>query len=384
MDLLLHACLNGRVPAPPNKRFLIILMKRITTLGVLIPAAMLWVLAWTADARDPRVWTSRSGTQIEAEWVGDRDGTVTLRKFDGKLVRIGLSSLSDIDVAYVKSLHRTTSAPATSSPPASASSASTPAAPAPAASRMSLGGVDVAPGILITFLAPLPSNAVRALHKEHNTIVTQARVGVAVPPNFDPAKPQRVFVVSATSDGNSMSIEHLKQYMKEALARGWVLMAADPPNGEEPTDVSNTWRWSLIRAGLDEMHRAWPGSRTWSYAAGGFSGGAKRSGYIAALLAKADYRVIGMYMGGCNEDMATQGLNEYQPKRSAFQRVPIFLSSGTRDSTATPDATVRVKDSMRNMGFRYVRIESYPGGHDPYPPHTDLALAWFDEIAAAH
>lgn len=322
-----------------------------------------------------RTWTSRTGAQVEAEWVGEQGGKAMLRKADGKTVGIALASLSDADQTYVRSL-RAPVAPITPGP------APVPAA-APAANRMSLGGVDVVKGDATSFLAPLPEDAIKALKKEDNTEIAEARVAVAVPENFDPARTWKVLVVSATSDANSQSIGHMHQFKKEALARGWVLMAADPPNAEAPKDCNNTWRWSLIRAGLDEMHRAWPGSRAWSYATAGFSGGAKRSGYIAALLAEADYHVIGMYMGGCNQDMASLGLKEFGPKRSAFLKVPIFLSNGDRDATAPVSSGVRVKNSMDATGFKHLRMETYPGGHDLYPAHTDTALAWFEELAAA-
>jgi len=342
---------------------------------LLVADAALFMLAPFAHA-EARLWTARSGSTLEAEWAGEEGGKVLLRKADGKTLGIALSALSDADQAYARGLRPAApAAPVLATSPAAATTAAT--------NRMALGGVEVVRGDMITFLAPLPAEAVKALKKEHNTEVAEARVGVAVPAMFDPAKPLRVLVVSATSDGNSSSIGHARQYMKEALARGWVVMAADAPNGEAPKEISNMWRWGLIRAGLEEMQRAWPLSRTWSYATAGFSGGAKRSGYIGALLAEADYTLIGMFMGGCNQDMASKGLTEYGPKRSAFVRVPAFISNGTEDKTSTVQHAERVRDSLRATGFKEVRLETYAGGHDPFAPHTELALAWFEELAAA-
>lgn len=343
--------------------------------ALLVGVAALVILAPLARA-ETRLWTARSGSTLEAEWAGEEGGKVLLRKADGKTLGIALSSLSDADQAYVRGLRPAApAAPALMTPQAAAAMSAT--------NRMTLGGVEVVRGDMITFRAPLPADAVKALKKEHNTEVTEALVGVAVPAAFDPAKPTRVLVVSATSDGNASSVGHARQYMKEALARGWVVMAADPPNGEEPKENSNMWRWGLIRAGLEEMHRAWPLSRTWPYATAGFSGGAKRSGYIGALLAEADYTLIGMFMGGCNQDMASKGLTEYGPKRSAFVRVPAFISNGTEDKVSTVQHAQNVRDSLRATGFKEVRLETYAGGHDPFAPHTEMALAWFEELAAA-
>lgn len=332
------------------------------------------LLAISAHA-EGRVWTSRTGSTVEAEWAGEEAGRVLLRKADGKTVGIALTALSDADQAYVRSLRPAAPAVKPAATPGGLTSAAT--------NRMTLGGVEVVRGDMITFIAPMPSNAVKALKKEHNTEISEALIGVAVPAGFDPAKPHRVLVVSATSDANSQSIGHARQYMKEALARGWVVMAADPPNAQEPKEQSNMWRWGLIQAGLAEMHRAWSGSRAWPYATAGFSGGAKRSGYIGALLAEADYTLIGMFMGGCNQDMASKGLQEYGPKRSAFVRVPVFVSNGTEDKTSTVQHAERVRDSLRATGFKEVRLETYAGGHDPHAPHTGQALAWFEELEAA-
>ena len=127
---------------------------------------LLLLLAGMAGA-EGRMWTARSGSTVEAEWAGEEAGTVRLRKADGKVVGIALSALSEADQAYVRSQR-----PAAASTSASAA----PAAP----STMTLGGVDLKRGELVTFLAPLPSNAVKALKKEDNTVVTEARRGVGL------------------------------------------------------------------------------------------------------------------------------------------------------------------------------------------------------------
>ena len=132
----------------------------------------------------------------------------------------------------------------------------------------------------------------------------------------------------------------------------------------------------MIGAGLDYMAAQWPASKSWPVAGGGFSGGAKRSGFIAAALAKQGRKVIGMLMGGCNEDIASEGLHTYRPPASQFRQVPIFLSSGTNDTIATPQHHDRVAQSMKGSGFRRVKIESFPGAHDVYPQHTSAALQW--------
>ncbi len=61
----------------------------------------------------------------------------------------------------------------------------------------------------------------------------------------------------------------------------------------------------------------------------------------------------------------------------AFRLVPIFLSSGTRDTIADPDMIHAVEHSMNHHGFRNVRFASFEGAHEVYPAHTTEALRWF-------
>lgn len=317
-------------------------------------------------------WMSQAGRQVEAEWVGEEGGRVLLRTRDGRTLGIEPSALSEADQGYLRSLHAA----------AAEESAAKPIVEEKSTSALTLGGVEIRPGELIRFHAPLPPDAIRALDKEHNTVVTNAKIGIAVPPGFNPTKSWNLIVISSTRDMNSLSIGHAGQYMDAILARSWVVLAADGPNDDAPIRVSNTWRWSLIRAGLEELHRQWPVSRNWNYATGGFSGGAKFSGYMAALLAASGYKVIGIFMGECNEDMATRGVNDYKPSRWTFLKVPIFLSNGVEDPIAPVESGRRVQDSMNKGGFKEIRVETCPGGHNPYPEHMRQALAWFEEIAA--
>src|SRR5207249_2945092 len=187
-----------------------------------------------------------------------------------------------------------------------------------------------------------------------------------------------LLVISATVDYPSSSL--FPRYQKEAMDAGWVIMAADGP--EKPKDDHHGWRWAMISAGMDAIESNWPTAKTWPVACGGFSGGAKRSGYMAGRFAKTSHKVIGMLMGGCNEDMATMSLHEDTPPFSLFVNIPIYLSSGSDDKTATPQANQEVMSSMKASGFHKVRLETYPGAHDPYPPHTTEALKWFLAEAA--
>src|SRR2546427_7623865 len=93
------------------------------------------------------------------------------------------------------------------------------------------------------------------------------------------------------------------------------------------------WGWAMLGSVLDFFSRTWPQTKPWPVACAGFSGGAKRSATVAAAMMRENYRVIGIFMGGCNEDWATVGLRLFQPGER-FKHVPIFLSSGNRDPIA--------------------------------------------------
>ncbi len=208
-----------------------------------------------------------------------------------------------------------------------------------------------------------------------NPKVATVKVALAGPERFDPNKSWPLLVVNATM--NASNIGGLGAYYEAATAGGWVVLAVD--GSVPPRDDSNAWRWALLASALDHLHAHWPSSKKWPVACAGFSGGAKRSGYLAAILAKADYRVVGMWMGGCNEDMATEGLAVYQPDRNRFLEVPIFLSSGTSDTVATPQHHQHVMESMQKTGFKKIRLRSYEGGHGIFSDHIKEALAWFVE-----
>ena len=94
-------------------------------------------------------------------------------------------------------------------------------------------------------------------------------------------------------------------------------------------------------------------------------------------MTKDGWRVAGVFMGGCNEDRATMGMNLFQPG-PAFKSVPMFLSNGDNDSIAGADAGARVRDSMKRSGFSNVRLEIYPGEHRLNKEHLRDALTWFE------
>jgi hypothetical protein len=58
--------------------------------------------------------------------------------------------------------------------------------------------------------------------------------------------------------------------------------------------------------------------------------------------------------------------------------VTVSLPPGTHGYKFLVNGTDwQVRNSIKAIGFNKIRLESYTGGHDPYPPHTTEALNWF-------
>ncbi|MDQ6859862.1 MAG: glycogen-binding domain-containing protein [Verrucomicrobiota bacterium] len=228
------------------------------------------------------------------------------------------------------------------------------------------------PGEIAIFEVPVSEKLRQfAARSDGNPNLQHARVAVAVPQGFDPQKSWPVLVVCNTEAYSN--IDSLRQFKDAATAEGWVVLAADSverENGKEGAD-----RWPCIGAAFDYLTAAWPAMRSWPVASGGMSGGAKNGALVAAEIARNGHRVIGMLMMGCNQDMASVAYRNAAPPN--FLSAVAFLSSGKNDTIATPSSHERVRDSLKHTGFKAVRLESFDGAHDIYPPHISEALRWF-------
>ena len=72
---------------------------RLAVVAVILLAA----IAGSAHADESRTWTDRTGKfRIEAEFVGEADGVVTLRKEDGEEIEVPLDKLSAADKRAVE------------------------------------------------------------------------------------------------------------------------------------------------------------------------------------------------------------------------------------------------------------------------------------------
>ena len=241
-------------------------------------------------------------------------------------------------------------------------------------------GVALQPGKTTSVSVPLSPEQKTFAAIGSNQVPPNAVAVLAVPPGFDPSGTWPVLVVFSTSDFQRQNRGDIPFYIKEALSEGWLILAADGP--ERPRDDSTGWRAAMTLAALDALHRSFPGSNKWPVACAGISGGAKRACLIAPLLAIKGSRVAGLYLAGVNEDLLAEGVRKFHPG-PGFLSTKIFITSGQRDKIATPEQTLRVRNSLLSSGFRQVRLETFPEGHNVKRPLTRAALRWFHSVSLA-
>jgi predicted esterase len=214
--------------------------------------------------------------------------------------------------------------------------------------------------------------------------VTSLRVAIAAPANFDSARLWPVMVISASSDpGYNSSRALLRRYAPTAMSAGWILVAADPLQRVTLAQDSHQLRLVLANAALTEMEKEWKLASSAPLAFGGYSGGAKHSGVLAAEFAARKRLAIGVFQGGINiETLASSG-RRLRVLDEDYLRIPVFLAGGEIDTIATPSAHRAVAAALKKAGFEHVRLEFNALAHKIDPAMLEVALEWFDELAGA-
>lgn len=341
-----------------------------------LAAVFIVVLALHAEA-ETRTWKdAASGRAIEAEFVSADSTNLTLR-MGGKDYTMPLARLSAEDQAWIK--EKTAPAPA-----AMPATSTTPG-------ELKIAGVTIKAGVKAEFEVPLSETLQAKLKKRVGSSkeqftdadMSKAAVGLFVPASFDPAKSYPIMIVSVTISGRDKgkfpsSVKSMGAYIDAAKSLGWVVLAADCPGNLVPGLPFN--RCALAEAGLEAMAAAWPASKTWPIATGGFSGGAKYSGWLGGWFCEDGRKLLGMFMGGCNEDMATMAIDELRPPKKDFNAAKVFLSAGKADKIAGPGPTEEVAKSLKRSGFDAVKLEIFDGEHEVNKGHVEAAMKWFGEV----
>jgi predicted esterase len=238
------------------------------------------------------------------------------------------------------------------------------------------------PGGLSEFNVELPRELRQIAGRGERSPVAHALVTVAVPANFDATRSYPVMVVSATSDPQYHSSRGLLgAYAEIAVAGGWILVAADPAEEVSVERDDINLRYALNAAALAALESQWPEAGKAPLAFGGFSGGAKLSGWLAAAFAGQGRSIIGIYLAGINSDTIVSAARHFNLLSESFRRIPIFLQSGEKDRIATPADHRGIHDQLKRAGFREVRIAYVAGSHEVDPAPLRAALEWFREVA---
>jgi len=207
---------------------------------------------------------------------------------------------------------------------------------------------------------------------------TTGRALLFFPNNFEAARAWPILIVTSTSDLDRTSIMDAPWYRDAAMKEGWIVLATDATI--RPREDSIAWRLSILTAALQMIRNEWPQSAQWPVAFAGFSGGAKSSGFLAAMLAgNRGFKICGMFLGGINADRVSVAYKEYHPP-PGFLNTPIWLSSGSADQIARPGAEEGVYSSLQRTGFKHVRLEKFSGGHEIDSAEVQRALHWFREV----
>jgi hypothetical protein len=252
------------------------------------------------------------------------------------------------------------------------------AATAAGGSTTKFAGVPLSPGATVRADVPLNAQEKSYASEGGNTAPPNAVAVIAVPGNFDPQKSWPVLVVESTSDFKRLNRHDLVQFYRNAtMSEGWVILAGDSATFA-PHDTTG-WRTAMTLSALDALDASFPWSNKWPVACAGYSGGAKRAGLIAPLLALAGNHMIGIYLTGINEDRLSVAYHQFRPG-TAFLDTPIFVSSGTSDTMAKLNDQYQVTLSMKRTGFRRVRFETFPEGHVVKNSRTIEALRWFRSL----
>lgn len=329
-----------------------------------------FTLAAFIPEADARPWRYANGrTTFEADFVR-MDGAVAVFQSGGEESRHPLRLLSPTDQHHIRTLAQSD---ATESAPPGGSSAEP-------VRELTFGGQPLKEGEeLIVELPVTNTGMLRVLKDSYGRESTKARTLIAVPPGFDPFKKRHpVLIVSCTTDGDASSVDAAKAYLTDALGRGFVVLAV---NGEfgKPNNDSTTFRWTLVQAALDALHEQWPDSKSWPVATGGISGGGGYASHQAIMLVQEKYNVIGMFLSVSGWNPTNFPAVLKRAPSGKMRRVPIFMSAGETDTIATPEITGRARQDVERDGFKNVRFEKFPGGHEMHHPHLLAALDWFLE-----
>lgn len=309
-----------------------------------------------------RTWTDKTGRSMEAEIIAVDELQVTVNKA-GKEFKLSLDNLSEGDREFVKDWQEKQAKPEAKPDNGAAGQA---------AGGLTFDGKPFVVGGKTNLYEYDYSPAQLAAAKKNKGKDTGYKIAMAVPADFDPAKPQKVFIactaVNNPQQGLAGNVGMMGFFAKQCVAGGWVCLAYDSNVGRENHDEDMVAAWEKIN-GL------WPQFKTWSFAVGGFSGGGKACFAPCGYLLKNGYKVSGAFLAGCNFDTSGEYQGIYHVPKAAYKNVKVFLGN----PASKADYAAPVAASLKKNGMLNVRSEVHQGGSSLDYGHLAAALKWFAE-----
>src|SRR5204863_1570168 len=195
----------------------------------------------------------------------------------------------------------------------------------PSAVAATLEGHQVQGGATLDFQFPNSSYYQESAAQGGNPRPTTGRALLMFPKNFDPARSWPILIVTSTTDLDRTSIMDAPWYRESAMAEGWVVFATDATI--RPREDSLAWRLSMLTAGLEVVRDNWPQSAQWPVGFAGFSGGAKRSGILGAMLATVTkIKICVFLLAGFNSDRLSAAYQDYHSPSTDLLNWPRWVS----------------------------------------------------------
>jgi hypothetical protein len=299
---------------------------------------------------------------MEAEIVAVDEVQVTVNK-GGKEFKLPLDNLSEVDQEFVKGWQEEKAKPEAKPDNGVAGQV---------AGGLTFDGKPFVVGGKMNLYEYEYSPAQLAVAKKDKGKDTGYKIAMAVPADFDPAKPQKIFIV-CTAENNAQQIlagnvGMMSFFAKQCVASGWVCLAYDSNLGREhhAGDLVAAW---------DKINAVWPQFKTWNFAVGGFSGGAKACFAPCAFLLKNGCKVSGAFLAGCNFDTSGEYQSIFKVPKTAYKNVKVFLGN----PASKADYAAPVAASLKKNGMLNVRSEVHQGGSSLDYGQFTVGLKWFAE-----
>src|SRR5262249_12634861 len=149
-----------------------------------------------------------------------------------------------------------------------------------------------------------------------------------------------------------------------ALEHGYVVLTAQGmPWPDSARGDTLMHRYVAVRAALRWLASELPPSAHWPIVVAGFSGGAKISQVLAMSLTLEGRQVAGVFLGGCNEAHSKLLLGQSPSAKDRFTQIAFYLSVGSDDRIAPPEAVRSVAEQLRSSGVQHLELSIHRGGH---------------------